>query len=140
MGQRIAPGATDGRIGPPTSLRKIVIVAGFQQKGEGDAIDDANLVGIDDDSVDEGPQDLASGIRIGLVQVGTDRFCKAIKAGQRLMDRRLFVCLRRQSLQCRFQVGRSFSDPLQAGFKFVPEDDALGVGVDPAIQALLGVG
>ena len=76
-------GTVDG-VAPPTKLRKNRVAMIFQKKGEADSVDDFDLIGINNSSIDECSKDLSTCVFIGMFQAGVDRFCEVVQARQRI--------------------------------------------------------
>src|SRR3990170_1958498 len=82
--------ARNGAIAPPTKVQNPFFASFPGKKGEVNAIDDAELMGLDHHALDQRAEDLATRIPIGLVKVIRHGFRKAVQARQRLAQHGLF--------------------------------------------------
>ena len=85
-----------------------------QKKGEVDAINDADLIWFDHDSVNDRSQDLATRSPVGLVKVVVNRPREVIETFQGSAECRLPACLRLHRILLCLQVRLSSSRPFNS--------------------------
>ena len=80
-------------LAPPTKVQNSTFASFPGKKGEVDAVDDADLVGFDQDTIVHRAEDLLTHGLVGLIQVRVDGVRKAVQASQRFSQRGLLACL-----------------------------------------------
>jgi len=91
-------------LAPPTKVQNSLFASFPGKKGEVNAIDDSELMGLDHHTLDQRAEDLATRVPIGLVKVIRHGFRKAVQARQRFAQHGLFACLRLNRVEFRLEI------------------------------------
>src|SRR3990172_12304589 len=102
-----------GLIAPPTKVQNSLLASIRGKKGEVDAVDDSDQLGLDHHALDQRAEDLATRVPIGLVQVVRHGFRKAVQARQRLAQHGLFALLGVNRVELRLETRKPLPCPLQ---------------------------
>jgi hypothetical protein len=86
--------ARSGEIAPPTKVQNYLFASTLGKKGEVDAVDNPDLIGLDDDAFNQRAEDLSTGAPVGLLQVGVDRIGEAVQTREGLPQCGLLTRLR----------------------------------------------
>jgi hypothetical protein len=109
-----------GPLAPPTKVQKSGCASFPRKKGEVDAVDDPDLIRFDDDTIDQGAEDLATRAPVGVVEICMDRVGEAVETRESFSQRRLLACLGLQDVPLRLQVQQTLSGALHAWLKLCP--------------------
>src|SRR3972149_4997781 len=126
-----------GPLAPPTKVQNSLFASIPGKKGEVNAIDDAELMGLDHHALDQRAEDLATRVPIGLVQVVRHGFRKAVQARQRLAQHGLFARLGLNRVELRLEIRKPLPCPLQSRFKLCAINHAIRVGINQTIHRSL---
>lgn len=121
-------------------MRKTSVLSLLGKKGEVDSIDDTDLVSVNDNSIDQGAEDLSACIEIGIAEARVDRCREAVQASEGVTQAGLFSCLRLCVFHLAFQFGQSLPGTLDTRFELVAVEQTICKGINQPIDCSLRIG